>query len=148
MSASCRDENALRFATLVALLTLLPVAAHQLGVLAHLPDPPGRIFDSDRITESAMAHPFGVPDSLPGMASYATTLALAVAARNCDAARRVLAIKLVADGCLAGFNVVRQVTRFGKLCSWCMATAVCTAAMVIAGRDVIATEAHALRKAL
>jgi hypothetical protein len=31
---------------------LAPVIAHQMGVIAHLPDPPGALFDSDRITTS------------------------------------------------------------------------------------------------
>ena len=62
--------------------------------------------------------------------------------------RKLLAIKLLADGSLAAFNVLRQVVSFRKLCSWCTATAVCTAAMVIAGRKVIAEEARAAKWAL
>jgi hypothetical protein len=63
-------------ATSAAMITLLPVAAHQLGLLEHLPDPPFWIFDSDRITDSKSAHPLGVPDSALGLGSYGVTLAL------------------------------------------------------------------------
>ncbi|MGB9029433.1 MAG: vitamin K epoxide reductase family protein [Acidobacteriaceae bacterium] len=127
-------------ATCAAIATLIPVAAHQLGAIDHLPDPPGSFFASDRITESSAAHPLGVPDALPGLGSYAVTLALATTAPNSPRARRLLAFKLPLDGALAGFNLARQVVSFRKICSWCTATALCTALMVFAGRQVIAQE--------
>jgi uncharacterized membrane protein len=117
--------------TAAALLTLLPVAAHQLGGLDHLPDPPGAIFASDEITASKAAHPLGVPDSLPGLASYSLTLTLALLAPSKPKLRKLLALKLIADGTLAGVNMVRQIVTFGKLCSWCTGTALCTAAMLL-----------------
>ena len=129
-----------------AMLTLLPVAAHQLGLLDHLPDPPGSVFASDRITTSKVAHPLGIPDSLLGLGSYGITLSLALLARQQRAARPLLACKLVADGGLAGFNVIRQVVSFRKLCSWCTATAICTAVMVYAGRSILTEQAAVLRK--
>ena len=139
------EGHILGIATVGALATLLPVAAHQLGLLGHLPDPPGRLFDSDGITESKMAHPLGVPDSLLGLGSYGITLALVLTARRHEGAARVLGLKLAADGGAAAFNVVRQVTSFGKLCSWCMGTALCTAVMVGAGRKLVLREARVLR---
>lgn len=121
----------------VALLTLLPVAAHQLGCLRHLPDPPGRLFASDKITESAGAHPLGIPDGLLGLGSYGVTLALALSSRKSRKARQALGLKLLVDGSLASFNVVRQVVSFRRLCSWCTGTALCTAAMVMSERATI-----------
>lgn len=135
-------------ATSVALLTLLPVAAHQLGLLEHLPDPPGEVFASDAITESKTAHPLGVPDSLPGLGSYGVTLCLAILSRSKPKARRLLAAKLVADGTVATFNVVRQVVSFRKICSWCTGTAVCTVVMVYAGRHLIQEQAMRMRQEL
>lgn len=107
-----------------ALLSLVPVAAHQLGLLRHLPDPPGEVWDSDGITGSAAARPLGVPDGLLGLGNFSVTLGLLLAARRCEGARRLLGWKLLADGSAAGFNVVRQVVTFRRLCSWCMGTAV------------------------
>jgi uncharacterized membrane protein len=121
-----------------AVATLVPVVLHQVGVLEHLPDPPGEMFDSDAITESEMAHPLGVPDGLLGLASYGTTLALAVAAARCVAVRRALGAKLVVDAGAAGLNAMRQVVRFRKVCSWCMGTVAATAVMVWAGRRFVA----------
>ena len=134
--------------TCAALVTLLPIAAHQLGLLRHLPDPMGSFFDSDGITESKTAHPLGVPDSLLGLGSYGATLSLVLLSRAYPNARPLLAAKLAADGSVATFNVVRQVVTFRKLCSWCTGTAICTAVMVYAGRKLVHDEAKALRKQL
>lgn len=125
-------------ASAVAVATLVPVALHQLGLLKHLPDPPGEVFDSDGITQSAMAHPLGVPDALPGMANFAVTFGLACAADECGWARKALGAKLLLDGGAAGFNAVRQVVHFKKICSWCMGTAVATAVAVYGGRRFVA----------
>jgi uncharacterized membrane protein len=127
-------------ATSFALVTLLPVAAHQLGALDHLRDPPGDIFASDKITESPTAHPFGVADSLPGIANYGVTLLLALLARRQPHARRLLALKLLSDGSVASINMARQIVIFRKICSWCTGTVICTAAMLIAGRGLIRSE--------
>jgi uncharacterized membrane protein len=120
-----------------ALFTLLPVAAHQLGCLRHLPDPPGRLFASDKITESRAAYPFGIPDGVLGLGSYAVTLALALNASRCQGVRKALHLKLLADGFVAGFNFARQIISFRRLCSWCTCTALCTAAMLLAERWAI-----------
>jgi uncharacterized membrane protein len=128
-------------ANVTAILTLLPVAAHQLGCLSHLPDPPGKLFASDHITMSKAAHPLGIPDGVLGLASYGLTLSLALLAPARPEVRKLLVLKLVADGGLASFNVIRQVVSFRKLCSWCTATAVCTAVMVCAGRSMLAEPA-------
>jgi|GEM_PF-2047892 len=134
------NTGPLLVATSLALATLAPVAAHQLGKLKRLPDPPGRLFRSDRITGSSTAHPFGVPDSLLGIASYSVTLTLALLARRHWQARKLLGIKLLGDGTMASINMIRQIVTFRRLCSWCTGTVVCTAAMLIAGRGLIRAE--------
>jgi hypothetical protein len=127
-------------ATCAAIGTLIPVIAHQIGAIDHLPDPPGTFFASDRITDSKAAHPLGIPDGILGVGSYGATLGLVMMAQSSPAAQSVLALKLAGDGALAGFNVVRQIVSFRKVCSWCTATALCTAVMLYAGRRVIAEE--------
>ena len=141
-------DKLLLLATSAALLTLVPVAAHQLGYLDHLPDPPGAIFASDKITGSAIAHPFGISDSLLGLGSYGLTLTLVILARSQPKARGLLSLKLIGDGTLAGFNVVRQVVKFGKICSWCTGTALCTTAMLVTGRRMIAEQTRELTQNL
>ncbi len=135
-----KSNWALAAATCAAVATLIPVAAHQVGAIDHLPDPPGSVFASDRITKSQSAYPLGIPDGILGLTSYGATLGLVALAAGSPKARKLLAVKLLGDGSLAAFNVVRQIVSFRMLCSWCTATAVCTAAMVISGREIIASE--------
>ncbi len=134
---------ALAAATCAAVATLIPVVAHQVGAIDHLPDPPGPVFASDRITRSKSAYPLGIPDGILGLTSYGATLGLVALAPGNPKTRKLLAVKLLGDGSFAAFNVVRQVISFRRLCSWCTATAVCTAAMLIAGRRIIAGELEA-----
>jgi uncharacterized membrane protein len=118
----------------VAIAMLLPIALYQCHAIDHLPDPPGSCFDSDRIAASKSAHPLGIPDSLLGVASYGTTLALVLATRRSQSWRTLLRAKLLVDGGMATINVVRQVISFRKLCSWCTGTALATGVLVIAGQ--------------
>jgi uncharacterized membrane protein len=133
-SSDLAASNTAIAATAGAILSLLPVAAHQIGIIKHLPDPPGCIFDSDVITESSMAHPFGVPDALLGLASYGITLGLLAATRHTAYAKPLLRAKLNVDAAAAVTNVVRQVVTFRRICSWCTATVLCTAVIVSCGR--------------
>jgi uncharacterized membrane protein len=114
------DQRLLVAGACAAIATLLPVAAHQLGLLNHLPDPPSRIFASDHVTESKAAHPLGIPDSLLGLGSYGVTLTLAL---------------LAADS-------------FRKLCSWCTGTAACTAITLFAARKLLLQEEAAVAQRL
>jgi uncharacterized membrane protein len=120
-----------------AIATLIPVALYQCHVIERLPDPPGAWFDSEKITSSKAAHPLGVPDSIPGLASYGTTLALALMSRRSLLARKLFGAKLILDGGMAAVNVVKQVVSFRRLCSWCTGTALMTAVLVPAGRKYV-----------
>ena len=120
-----------------ALATLVPIALFQSGMIERLPDPPGGMFASERITGSKMAHPMGVPDSYLGLASYGVTMALLVMHGRSRTARQLLGWKLAADAGAAAFNAGRQVVVFRKLCSWCTGTSLVTAVMVWGGRRVV-----------
>ena len=121
----------------IALATLVPVALFQTGVLERLPDPPGSWFASERITKSKDAYPLGIPDALPGLASYSATLTLALFAPRSPLARRLLGPKLALDGAVAGFNFAKQIVKYRKLCSWCTGTSLATAVTCIAGRKYL-----------
>lgn len=145
----CRkDQSVALTGCVLALAALIPVALFQAEVIEQLPDPPGDIFDSERITMSKTAHPFGIPDSYLGLASYGTTLALVLLARKNPTARKLLGLKLVGDGAVASFNAVRQVVTFGKICSWCTGTALATGLIVYGGREAIVGDAKAATKSL
>jgi uncharacterized membrane protein len=132
----------------VALGALVPVALFQGEVMDSLPDPPGGVWASERITLSKSAHPLGIPDSYLGLASYGTTLGLVLMADRNRTARTLLGAKLVADAGLATFNMVRQVVSFRKLCSWCTGTALATGLVVYGGRAAIVHLARAARRSM
>ena len=115
---------------------LVPVALLQLRLLKKLPDPPGSVFDSAKIVTSKDAFPLGIPDGLLGLGSYGATLLLLVAAEagaGSGGLETALKAKLLIDGSMAGWNAAKQWRSFGSLCSWCMATAAATGAMVYFG---------------
>ncbi len=137
-SQPCTCEDAIMLgACCCALATLVPITLYQLGAIGSLPDPHCRVFDSERITTSRAAHPFGIPDGILGIASFSTTLALILLARKHEPAKKLLGAKLALDASAAAFNAGRQVISFGKLCSWCTATAISTGVMAYAGRSNI-----------
>lgn len=132
-----KDDRLVTGSCCVALATLAPVALYQSGILPRLPDPPLRVFDSERITTSDAAHPFGIPDGWLGLVSFGTTFMLAVLAKRHLKAKKLLGAKLTLDASAAAFNATRQVVSFGKLCSWCTGTALAAMVMAYGGRDAI-----------
>jgi uncharacterized membrane protein len=122
--------KAAQVAGAAAMVTLGVVAARQLGMVGRLPDPRGEMWDSNGIVMSKAAHPAGVPDGVLGMASYGVTLGLLALAQDLAWMRPVAKAKLAMDAAAAAANSVRQVVVFGRVCSWCMATVVCTGVMV------------------
>lgn len=66
-------------------------------MIRHLPDPPLRGFDSDRVNSSDVAYQFGVPDGTLSLAAFAVNVPLA-AAGAADRARRAPWIPLFAAG--------------------------------------------------
>ena len=127
-------DTALAMTTAIAIASLIPVALRQFRVIDHLPDPDSDTFNSDRIVTSKMSKPFGVHDSVLGMGSYGATLALVLLAPKSDLASALVGPKLAIDAANATFNTVRQITRFERVCSWCLLTVAATAAMAVAGR--------------
>ena len=139
-----KNEALMVASCVTTIATLVPVALFQTGVLDSLPDPPSRVFDSNWITQSKTAHPFGIPDALLGLASFSTTLTLILLARKSSKAKELLGAKLALDASAAAFNATRQIVKFGKLCSWCTGTALAAGVMAFAGRGEIV---EALQKA-
>ena len=124
-----------------AITSLVPVALLQLHAIKDLPDPPGRIFNSKKIVTSKSAYRFVIPDGVLGLGSYGVTLALLVAAKpSRPLVQKALRAKLALDGTMAVRNARKQVTQFGRICSWCMGTAIATAGVVYFARKARAVE--------
>jgi uncharacterized membrane protein len=126
----------------VAGLTLLAsgaygiVAAYQYGLVRHLPEPPLRVFDADRVDASGEAYVLGhTPDTALALVSAAGTLAL-VGMGAVDRAQRQPWLPLLTAGKVAGDAVAaavlfaEQVSRHRRLCGWCTVAAAATVASV------------------
>lgn len=133
--AGCMHQGiAIAFCS-AALVSLVPVVLVQLRVIKHLPDPPGRIFDSKAIVTSKGAYRLGIPDGVLGLGSYSVTLLLLISATpSRPLVRGLLRGKLLLDGAVAARKARGQMKKFGRLCSWCMGTALATAGMVYFAR--------------
>ena len=112
------------------------VTLYQLGIVRHLPDPPLRVFDSDRVDASGEAFRQGTtPDAALGLASYAVSLAL-IGMGTGDRSREqpwiplLAAALLGADAAGALYLTAEQGSRHRALCAWCVAAAGATVAAV------------------
>ncbi len=118
----------------VAALELGVIALRQLGVVRHLPDPPVRGADSDRVVTSRAAFPLGIPDAPVAAASMVGTLALARRRDGQGAEQRAwLAIaagaKSAVDAAVALRYAVVQLRRERAWCPWCLVATMLTAAI-------------------
>src|SRR5688572_20874539 len=95
-SRSLKRRRRLALLSSVALADSALVALRQMGVVRHLPDPPGRLFDSDAVTGSRAAYVFGLPDAAIATTAYALNLVAASAARTRPGRRSVWSILLLA----------------------------------------------------
>jgi len=113
----------------LAMAGLGVVTLRQLGLIKHLPDPPGSLFDSDRIVMSRQARKLaGIPDGILGLGSYGATLGLALwdSRRPSRGRHLTLAAKVVFDVSQALGRSLRQWPEFGCLCSWCLLPVSCS----------------------
>lgn len=78
-----KRRRAVVVASLVGATSMGAVTLLQTGVIKHLPDPPIRSFDSDKITLSDIAYKFGAPDGAIALLGFAMNVALvSFGARN------------------------------------------------------------------
>lgn len=118
-----------------AITAFAPVAAYQVGLLRHLPDPPLPGLDSDAVDASGEAYQrYKTPDAALGIASYALTLALAGMGPADRATSRpwipiALAAKVAVDTASALYLTAEQLTKHRKVCTYCTAATVLTLAM-------------------
>lgn len=116
--------------TMLSTVCMAVATLYQTGVLRRIPELPLRRFDAGRVEASAQAYQLlRMPDAPLAVVSFGLTAALAAGAdpgggsgRRADLIRVALGAKAVAD---AGYSLklmADQVTKHGRLCSWCLTT--------------------------
>jgi hypothetical protein len=63
--------------SLVGMGAMTAVSLFQTGIIKHLPDPPIKDFDSDKVNSSDTAYALGVPDGTLSLASLAANIPIA-----------------------------------------------------------------------
>ncbi len=122
--------------SLVASASMGLITLYQMGIIDHLPEPPLRRLDADKVDASGEAYAlFQTPDAALGLASYAITLVLA-AAGGADRAESqpllplALATKVAFDALWAAVLTAEQGLKHRRFCSWCLLAAGTTFAMI------------------
>jgi uncharacterized membrane protein len=121
---------------MLALGAMQPPLLLQIGVLNHLPDPPIKGFDSDKVNLSRFAYQMGLPDAALAMASFAANLPLAAFGRS-DRARRQPLVPLLAaakgavDAAIAARYLYQMPSREKAWCGYCLVAAVTSLAVFV-----------------
>ena len=113
------------------------IALYQVGVIAHLPEPPLPGFDADKVNGSSEAYAMlATPDAIIGLGSYAATAMLAAMgpadrAQSQPWAPLALAAKIGFDAAQAGRLTVNEITTQQAFSFWSVLTSCATAATVV-----------------
>jgi uncharacterized membrane protein len=104
------------------------VSALQMGIVSHLPDPPIRGFDSDKVNTSKTAYPFGIPDGTLALSGFAGNILLAAwgdarRAREEPWIPIVAAGKALLEAVVAGWYFYQMPTKEKAWCGYCIAGA-------------------------
>jgi uncharacterized membrane protein len=142
-----RDPSLRRRRTIAALASagladFAVISLYQFGAIRHLPDPPTRFFDSDRVNASKQAYAFGVPDGTTGALLYAAELVLAAVGGSRGSGRPFAASALLAGATATGagaavYYLWDMFAREKRACAYCLAGAALNLAMFpLALRDL------------
>jgi uncharacterized membrane protein len=114
---------------LVATGAMGVISLFQLGIIRHLPDPPGPLFASDRIDASDEAYTrLSTPDAALALANYSVTVVLAAMggrarAREAPWIPLAMAAKLGFDVAQGIRLSIQQWTKYRSFCFWCLTAA-------------------------
>ena len=101
------------------------IGLHQLGIVSHLPDPPVRGFDADRVTASPAAYLFGFPDAPVEALSLASNIPLALLARGPFGERHpslmvLIGAKCAAEAAVSLWYLEQMRTHVRAWCAYCL----------------------------
>lgn len=123
-SPSLQRRRRIALLSALGLIDFAVISLYQIGVLRHLPDLPGRLFDSDQVNLSPKAFALGGPDGPLGALQYALLLVLASYGGAAHSGRpRWLSLALAATGLAgagAGLDYLRDMVRQRRACPYCI----------------------------
>jgi uncharacterized membrane protein len=135
-AAELKRRRAIIETSFGGMAAMAAVTALQTGIVRHLPDPPLRGFDSDRVNTSKTAYPFGVPDGTLSLLAFATNIPLA-ALGGANRGRKKPWIPLIAAGkalveaAVAGWYFYQMPAREKAWCGYCITGAAASMAVAV-----------------
>ncbi len=116
--------------TMLSTACMAVASLYQAGVVRRIPELPLGPFDANRVEASAQAYQLlRMPDAPLAVVSFGLTAALAAGAgperssgRRADLVRVALGAKALVDLGYSLKLMADQVTKHGRLCSWCLTT--------------------------
>lgn len=111
--------------SLVGMGAMTAVSLFQTGIIKHLPDPPIKDFDSDKVNSSDTAYALGVPDGTLSLASLAANIPLASFGGQNRAEEMPLvplaaAAKASVEAVVAGWYFYQMPAKEKKWCGYCI----------------------------
>jgi len=111
--------------SLVGMGAMTAVALFQTGIIKHLPDPPLKDFDSDKVNSSDTAYALGVPDGTLSLVSLAANIPIAAFGGENRAETQPLvplaaAAKASVEAVVAGWYFYQMPTKEKKWCGYCI----------------------------
>jgi uncharacterized membrane protein len=109
--------------------SMAAVSLLQTGIIRHLPDPPFKAFNSDKVNSSETAYALGVPDGTLSLASLAANVPIA-GFGGADRTRRMpwvpllAAAKAGAEAAVASWYFYQMPAKEKKWCGYCVTGAV------------------------
>lgn len=134
-SRSLRRRRSIGFLAALGLADFAIISLYQMGVIRHLPDFPGKLFDSDKVNASRKAYAMGLPDGTTGAGLYALVLMLASARGSTSSGRHPIFDLLLGGVVAAGVVGASQylydmIRRQERVCPYCVTGAALNFAMV------------------
>lgn len=111
--------------SLIGIGAMTAVSLFQTGIVKHLPDPPIKNFDSDRVNSSDTAYALGVPDGTLSLASLAANIPFAAFGGENRAEEKPLipiafAAKATVEAAVAGWYFYQMPTKEKAWCGYCI----------------------------
>ena len=120
--------------SLAGMTSMTAVSLLQTGILEHLPDPPLKSFNSDKVNSSDAAYRFGAPDGTMGVAGFALNVPIAAFGGASRATEQPLVplaatAKAAVDGLVAGWYFYQMPAKEHAWCGYCIAAALSNVAI-------------------
>lgn len=141
-----REGNEARYRRDIGLISALgiidfiPISLYQLGIINHLPDVPGDLFDSDKVNASNEAKIAAMPDGPVSLLMYASNLLLVGISLKRKKKRNLYDYLLAANslGQAAGgaFYLYNMIKVQKKICIYCTTGALLNFAMLVPLRNL------------